>query len=113
MIFVSQQPDSIVVFLHTWSSKLTDNVSSYKIYVVKQIIECWQIFNRWNIVHVDSFELIGTEDIHFISGGVEKFGCFFFQSLIFVHVERNSTKKTQFVVYGCLVFSSNVRQLIV
>ena len=40
MIFVSQQSDSFVVFLHTSSSKFSDNVSIYKIYVVKQTIEC-------------------------------------------------------------------------
>ena len=40
MIIVFQQTDSIVVFLHTSSSMLSDNVSIYNIYVVKQNIEC-------------------------------------------------------------------------
>ena len=40
MIIVSQHSDSIVVFLHTSSSKFSDTVSIYNIYVVKQNIEC-------------------------------------------------------------------------
>ena len=45
-----------------------------------------------------------------------KFRCFIFQHLISMQGESNSTKKAQVVViwfYGCLVLSSNVRQLIV
>ena len=40
MIIVSRESDSIVVFLHTKSTKLSDNVSINNIYVVKQNIEC-------------------------------------------------------------------------
>ena len=40
MIIVSQQSDKIVVLLHTLSSKFSDNVSIYNIYVVKQKFEC-------------------------------------------------------------------------
>ena len=40
MIIVSQQSDSIVLFLQILSSKFSDNVSIYNIYVVKQKIEC-------------------------------------------------------------------------
>ena len=40
MIILSQQPDSFVVILHTSSSKFSDNVSIYNIYVAKQNIEC-------------------------------------------------------------------------
>ena len=71
MNIVSQQSDSIVVFLHTSSSKFSDNVSSYNIYVVKQYIECWQILHNWNIVHVDYFELTGTASIHFFMIGLK------------------------------------------
>ena len=40
MIIVSQQSYRFVVLLHTSSSKFSDNVSIYNIYVVKQNIEC-------------------------------------------------------------------------
>ena len=60
MIIVPQQSDGIVAILHNSSSKFSGNVSSYDIYVLKQNIKCLQILNNWNIVHVDSFELIGT-----------------------------------------------------
>ena len=49
MIIVSQQSDSVVIFLHTSSSKFSDNVSIYNINVVKQ--------NR--ILTVSRFSIIG------------------------------------------------------
>ena len=46
MIFVSQQSDSIVVFLHTPSSKFSDNVAIHNIDSIQHNVEGQQIFNR-------------------------------------------------------------------
>ena len=108
---VSQQSGSIFALLHTSSSKFSDNVSIYNIYVVKQNIACQRILNNWNIIHVDSFELIGTEPIHFVYECIEKIRCFS-SSRWFTCKWRESERHT-LSLYSCLVFSSNVRQLIV
>ena len=95
MILETQQSDNVVLFLHISSSNFSDDISIYIIYVVKQNFECEQILNKWNIVHVDSFELIGTESIHFIFElWIENFKCFFFQSLISMQRERKNTEET-------------------
>ena len=62
---------------------------------------------------MDSLELIGTESIHFIYEWIEKFRCSFFQSLISVQMESKSTKRHRLYLSGCIVFSSNVRHVIV
>ena len=40
VVIVSQQFDSVVVFLRTSSTEFSDNVSIYNIYVAKQNTEC-------------------------------------------------------------------------
>ena len=62
---VSQQSYGTSAFLHTWSTKCYDNISIYKIFAVKQDIECYQTLNKWNIVHVESLETTGAQSIQF------------------------------------------------
>ena len=50
MVVVSEYLYSVFVFKHTLSTSSSDSVSIYKIYVVKQSIECKQILINWNIV---------------------------------------------------------------
>ena len=71
MIFVSQRSDSVFVFLHASSRKFSDYVSNRPMYVVEQIIESQHILNNWKTVHVDSFELIGTDSVHSIYERIE------------------------------------------
>ena len=49
------------VFLHNSSTKLSESFSIYNIYVAKLNIGCYQILDNWNIVDVDSLELIGPQ----------------------------------------------------
>ena len=73
MIIVPQQSDSIVVFLQNSPSKFSDNVTIHNSDIVQHNVESQQIFNNRIIVHLDSFELIGAQSIHFIDEQIEQF----------------------------------------
>ena len=106
MAVVSEQSHSIFEFLHTSSCKFYDNVPIHKIYIKRENVESWQIFNNRKIVHVDSLELIGTQYIHFIDEYIEKFWSFFFHSVSAMQMESKRTKEAQVVVIclSCIFF---------
>ena len=60
------------------------------------------ILSNWNIVHMDSLELIVAESIHSLEK-FEDFCSFFFQSLTSVYMQSQLTKKNQLSLYDCLV----------
>ena len=108
MNIVSQQSDSFLVFLHTPPSKFTYVFSIHKVYFIKENVQVQKVLNNWNIVHLDSLELRRAKCSHSIEQ-VENFWRFFLQFL--VRVEMKSGHKLS--LYGCLVLSSNVRELAV
>ena len=96
---VTQQSDSILVFLQTPQSELRYNVPSYIINIIKENIEQKQIYNKLNIVHMDSMEPTRAESIHFTHDDIRNisFFCFFFQTLISMQMESKTTRKAEVV----------------
>ena len=99
MVVISQQSQSILLLLHTSSSKDFDNIPIHNIYMNQQNVQSQQILNNKNILHVDSLEMIGAQFIHFIDERIESVCSFFFRSSA-MQVENKHKKGTR---YGYVV----------
>ena len=94
VIFVSQQLHSVFVWLHTSSSRFSDNITTHNVYIRQQIVESQQIFNNRNVVRVDFLELIGAQSIHFLDEQIDGYWGFFLQSLSAMEKENKRTKQS-------------------
>ena len=112
MAVISQHCDGILVFLHTSSTKLSDNVSKSNVYVTKQHFDRQHIFNKWNIVYVDSLGLIGSSPSNLMMNNVKIFEVLCSSRWHSCKCRESARRKHKLSLYGWPVLWK-MRQLIV
>ena len=57
VIVVALKLDTFFILLNTSPAELTNQLSIHKVNLIKEVIELQQVFNFWNIRHVNTLKL--------------------------------------------------------
>ena len=94
-------------------SKFIYNVPLDHIETVDKNIDFLQIFNNWNVVLINCFELTTAESIHVFMNKLKIFDVFNSSRWFPSKWRSRATKRLTLSLIGCLVLSLNVGQLFV